>query len=122
MRDLQTFIEKETNKKITLFEYNNQDLKPNQELISFNNSIYIVEINDKNVLSNVSGYFYLIYQNKLDFSVLKNILENLYEDINITDYNNFLVVNSDYKLDIDEDTISIIESEHIQTHMFLTLV
>jgi len=111
MRDLQTFIEKETNKKITLFEYNNQDLKPNQELISFNNSIYIVEINDKNVLNNIKGYFYLIYQNKLDFSVLKNILENLYEDINITDYNNFLVVNSYYKLDIDEDTISIIESE-----------
>ena len=96
MRDLQTFIEKETNKKINFFEYKNQDLKPNQELISFNNSIYIVEINDKNVLSNVSGYFYLIYQNNLDFSLLKNILENLYEDINITDYNNFLVVNSDY--------------------------
>ena len=111
MRDLQTFIEKETNKKITLFEYKNQDLKPNQELISFNNVIYIVEINDKNVLENINGYFYLIYQTNLDFPILKNILENLYEDINIIDYNNFILINSNYKLDISEYTISIIESE-----------
>ena len=111
MRDLQTFIEKETNKKITLFEYKNQDLKPNQELISFNNVIYIVEINDKNVLDNINGYFYLIYQTNLDFPILKNILENLYEDIDIIDYNNFILINSNYKLDISEDTISIIESE-----------
>lgn len=111
MRDLESFLEKETNKRICLLEYNNQDLKPNQELITFNNSIYVIEVNDKKILNNVNGYFYLIYQINLEFSILKNVLENLYEDIDIISYDKFIIINSNCKLDIDENTVSIIESE-----------
>ena len=47
MQSLLDFFEKETNKKINIFEYNNEELKNNQKLVTFNNINYVVEfIND----------------------------------------------------------------------------
>ena len=50
-------------------------------------------------------------QQNLDFDSLKNILNNLYEDVQIYNYNNYLLLVSDDILDIDCSTPTIIESE-----------
>lgn len=111
MQNLIDLFEKETNKKINIFQYNNQILKNNQHIVTFNNKTYIVQMDDKFILNNVSGYFYLIYQQNLEFNNLKRILSNLYEDVNIFEYNQYLILNSTEILDIDFSTTEIIESE-----------
>ena len=77
MQSLLDFFEKETNKKINIFEYNNEELKNNQKLVTFNNINYIVEFINDYDLSNISGYLYLFYQQDLDFNLLKDVLYNL---------------------------------------------
>ena len=111
MQNLVEFFEMETNKQINLFKYTNQSLKENQQLISFNNETYIIEMNDKFVFNHINGYFYLIHQQNLDFENLKRVLDNLYEDINVFEYNKFVVLNSSEVLEIDLHTPEIIESE-----------
>lgn len=111
MQELAHFFEKETNKQINILEYNHQELKDNQELVKFNNKTYIIEVTNQFMLNNISGYFYLIYQQDIDFDSLKRILSNLYEDINIFEYKKYFIVNSKIKLDIDKSTPEIIESE-----------
>ena len=111
MQNLIAFFEKETNKKINIFEYNNQILRNNQQVVTFNDKTYIIQMDDKFVLNNISGYFYLIYQQNLEFDNLKRILDNLYENINIFEYNQYLILNSNEILDIDLSTPEIIESE-----------
>lgn len=111
MQNLVEFFENETNKKINIFKYENQHLKENQKLISFNNETYIVEIKNKIFFDNINGYFYLIHQQNLDFENLKRVLENLYENINVFEYNNFTILNSYKILEIDLYTPEIIESE-----------
>ena len=119
MMNLASFIEKQTNKKVNIFEYKNQELEYNQELIAFNNSLYIIEMENKNTSINVNGYFYLVYQQNLDFNTLKDILHNLYEDIDILNYKDYLLINSKTKLDICIDTTEIIESEsYSNTYIF----
>ncbi len=119
MINLASFIEKQTNKKVNIFEYKNQELKDNQELITFNNSLYIIEMEDKNLSLNMNSYFYLVYQQNLDFNTLKDILYNLYEDINIVEYKNHLLISSKTKLSIDIDTTEIIEAEsYSNTYIF----
>lgn len=111
MQELAHFFEKETNKQINILEYNKQELKTNQELVKFNNKTYIIEVTNKLVLNNIHGYFYLIYQQDIDFESLKRIIYNLYEDINVFEYKNFFIINSKDKLDINSSTPEIIESE-----------
>ncbi|MGL4912683.1 MAG: PucR family transcriptional regulator [Romboutsia sp.] len=111
MQNLVEFFEKETNKQINIFKYTNQPLKENQQLISFNNETYIIEMNNKFVFNHANGYFYLIHQQNLDFENLKRVLDNLYEDINVFEYNKFVVLNSSKLLEIDLSTPEIIESE-----------
>ena len=119
MINLASFIEKQTNKKVNIFEYKNQELKDNQELITINNSLYIIEMENENLSLNMNSYFYLVYQQNLDFNTLKDILYNLYEDINIVEYKNHLLINSKTKLSIDIDTTEIIEAEsYSNTYIF----
>ena len=47
----------------------------------------------------------------IDFDSLKNILYNLYEDVQIYKYNNYLLLVSNNILDIDSSTPTIIEAE-----------
>lgn len=111
MQSLVEFLEQETNKKINIFKYNKQTLKKNHKLVKFNNVEYVFELNDRFELDNIKGYTYLIYQNNLDFNNLKNVLYNLYENIVVFEYNKYIILNSNIKLDINENTHQIIESE-----------
>lgn len=111
MQNLIDFFEKETNKKIKIFEYDNEELKNNQNLVTFNNINYIVEfINNINV-DKISGHSYLFYQQDLDFDSLKDILYNLYEEVEIVHYDRYLLLVSKIELDIDSSTLDIIETE-----------
>ena len=111
MQSLLDFFEKETNKKINIFEYNNEELKDNQKLVTFNNIKYIVEFINNFNINDISGYSYLFYQQDLDFNLLKDVLYNLYEDIDIIHYNKYLLLISKDKLVIDDSTTNTIESE-----------
>lgn len=118
MQSLIEFFEKETNKKINLFKYNNEKISTNQNLIEFNNTIYVIEFIKNNILNHINGYCYLFNQQNLDFDSLKNILHNLYEDVQIYKYNHYLLLVSDYILDIDSSTPTIIEAEtYTKTHI-----
>lgn len=111
MQNLVEFFEKETNKKINIFEYSYQSLTSDQKIVTFNNKTYIIEMKDKFVFNNISGHFYLIHQQNLEFDNLKRILDNLYEGINIFEYNQYVILNSNNVLDIDCSTPEVIESE-----------
>ena len=118
MQSLIDFFEKETNKKINIFKYNNEKINSNQNLVTFNNNTYIIEFIKNNTLNHVNGYCYLFNQQNLDFDSLKDILNNLYEDIQIYNYNNYLLLISDSILDINSTTPTIIESEtYSKTHI-----
>lgn len=118
MQSLIDFFEKETNKKINIFKYNNEKINSNQNLVTFNNNTYIVEFIKNNILNHVNGYCYLFNQQNLDFDSLKDILNNLYEDIQLYNYNNYLLLISDSILDINSTTPTIIESEtYSKTHI-----
>lgn len=119
MRDLVKFLENQINKKVNIFEYKNQELKSNQELINFNDTLYVIEMQNQDIQLDLNGYFYLIYQPNLDFNTLKNVLNNLYEDIKIINYKNNLLINSKSILNISNDTAEIIESEtYSNTYIF----
>lgn len=111
MQSLIEFFEKETNKKINLFKYNNEKINSNQNLIEFNNTTYVIEFLKDNILNHVNGHCYLFNQQNLDFDSLKKILYNLYEDVQIYKYNNYLLLVSNNILDIDNSTPTIIEAE-----------
>ncbi|MCR8744974.1 PucR family transcriptional regulator [Romboutsia lituseburensis] len=111
MQNLIEFFENETNKKINIFKYSNQKLKSNQKLVNFNNDIYVIDIQEKFIFDNPNGYFYIIYQQNLDFENLKRVLDNLYDDIEIFEYEKFALLNSSNELDINFSTPGIIESE-----------
>lgn len=111
MQNLLDFFEKETNKKIKFFEYNNEELKDNQNLVTFKNVNYVIEFINNVNLNNISGYSYLFYQQDLDFNSLEDILSNLYEDVEIIHYDRYLLLVSKDKLDIDDSTPNIIETE-----------
>ncbi|MCC0781565.1 helix-turn-helix domain-containing protein [Clostridioides sp. ES-S-0108-01] len=119
MEELKGFLEKQLNKKINIYPYENQRLNANSHLVTFNNAIYVIDFLDKNNLDNLKGNFYLIYQSHIDFEYIKNIFYNLYDDINIIQLNGFIVVNSKYDLDINVTTQNIIETETYQsTYIF----
>lgn len=111
MEDLIHFFEKQTNKKYTIFKYNDQKLNSNQSIVTFNNSKYIIDIKENTDFNNLSGYFYAIYQQNLDFFTLKNVVNNLYENVNILEYKNLFIIHSNNTLDIDHNTPEIIEAE-----------
>ncbi len=118
MQSLIDFFEKETNKKINMFKYNNEKINSNQNLIEFNNTTYVIEFLRENILNHVNGHCYLFNQQNLDFDSLKNILHNLYEDVQIYKYSNYLLLVSDNILNIDTSTPIIIESEtYSKTHI-----
>ena len=94
-----------------MFKYNNEKITSNQNLIEFNNTTYVIEFLKDSILNHVNGHCYLFNQQNLDFDSLKNILNNLYEDVQIYNYNNYLLLVSDDILDIDCSTPTIIESE-----------
>ena len=77
MQSLIEFFEKETNKKINMFKYNNEKITSNQNLIEFNNTTYVIEFLKDSILNHVNGHCYLFNQQNLDFDSLKNILNNL---------------------------------------------
>lgn len=111
MQSLIEFFEKETNKKINIFKYNNEKINSNQNLIEFNNATYVIEFIKDSILNHINGHCYLFNQQNLDFDSLKNILYNLYEDVQIYKYNNYLLLVSNNILDIDSSTPTIIEAE-----------
>ena len=111
MQSLIEFFEKETNKKINIFKYNNEKINSNQNLIEFNNTTYVIEFLKDSILTHINGHCYLFNQQNLDFDSLKNILYNLYEDVQIYKYNNYLLLVSNNILDIDNSTPTIIEAE-----------
>ena len=119
MRDLVDFIEKEINKKINIFEYKNEDLKENQELITFNNSLYVIEIEKERINIILNNYYYLVYQQNLDYCTLEKVLYNLFENINVIKYKKYLLITSKSKLNIDNNTTEIIELEtYSKTYIF----
>lgn len=119
MEDLKSFLERQLNKKINIYPYENQSLSSNSNLITFNNTIYVVDFLVENNLDNLKGNFYLIYQSHIDFEYLKNIFYNLYDNINIIQHNGFFIINSKYNLDINITTQNIIETETYQsTYIF----
>lgn len=111
MQSLIEFFEKETNKKINIFKYNNEKINSNQNLIEFNNTTYVIEFLKDSILTHINGHCYLFNQQNLDFDSLKNILYNLYEDVQIYKYNNYLLLVSNNILDIDSSTPTIVEAE-----------
>ena len=111
MQSLIEFFEKETNKKINIFKYNNEKINSNQNLIEFNNTTYVIEFLKDSILTHINGHCYLFNQQNLDFDSLKNILYNLYEDVQIYKYDNYLLLVSNNILDIDSSTPTIIEAE-----------
>lgn len=118
MQSLIDFFEKETNKKINIFKYNNEKINSNQNLIEFNNTTYVIEFLKDSILNHVNGHCYLFNQQNLDFDSLKNVLHNLYEGVEIYKYNNYLLLVSDDILDIDSFTPTIIEAEtYSKTHI-----
>lgn len=123
MENLIKFFEKKLNKKINILEYESDSspiskLNPNQNIVLFNDKEYIIEIKDTFTLNNLNGHFYLIYQKNIEFDSLSNILTNLYEDINIIEYNDFLIINSQAHVDIDASTSQILEIEtYKSTHI-----
>lgn len=121
MKDLISFIEAQTNKKVNLFKYENQELENNQELVTFNNIVYVIEINDNFMPSTFSGYYYILYQASLDFDIIKKIFYNLYDNINVSQYDKYVLINSSYELDIDFDTINLIETESYSSTYILAL-
>ena len=111
MQNLIDFFEKETKKKIKLSEYNNEDLKDNQNLVTFNNTNYVIEFINDISMNDIHGYSYLFSQPDLDFASLKDILYNLYEDVEIFHYGRYLLLVSRNEIDIDDSTLDIIETE-----------
>ena len=71
MQSLIEFFEKETNKKINMFKYNNEKITSNQNLIEFNNTTYVIEFLKDSILNHVNGHCYLFNQQNLDFDSLK---------------------------------------------------
>lgn len=111
MKDLVSFIESQTNKKVNLFKYENQEINEHQELVTFNDIVYIIELKDNFLPSTFSGYYYVLHQVNLDFNIIKKVLHNLYNNIKISKYNEYVLINSTYELDINSHTINLIESE-----------
>lgn len=119
MEDLKSFFERQLNKKINIYPYKNQSLDANSHLVTFNDTVYVIDFLDENNFDNLNGHFYLIYQSHIDFEYLKGIFYNLYDDINIMQHSSFFVVNSKYNLDINVTTQNIIETETYQsTYIF----
>ncbi|MGL6107273.1 PucR family transcriptional regulator [Romboutsia sp.] len=111
MQDLIKFFEKETNKKINIFKYNNEALNTNQSLVTFNNLTYVIEFIKDSSVSNINGYAYLFYQHDLDCTSLQDVLYNLYEDVEVISYNKYTLLISAKKLEINSSTPDIIETE-----------
>ena len=111
MKDLISFIEAQINKKVKLFKYENQELEESQELVTFDNTVYVIEIKEDFISSTFSGFYYLLFQVDLDFNLLKKVLYNLYKNIKITKYDKYVVINSDQELSIDSSIINFIETE-----------
>lgn len=111
MESLIEFLEKQTNKKINISKYDNQNLSLNQKLLTFDDKIYVVEFKDELDINNIEGYVYAVYQNNANFECVKGILDNLYSSINIFEHDGCIILSSSYELDIDFSTPEIIESE-----------
>lgn len=111
MESLIEFLEKQTNKKINIFRYNNQKLNLSQKLMTFDDKVYVVEFKDELDINNIDGYAYVVYQNNVNFECVKGILNNLYSNINTFEHNECIILSSNYELDIDVSTPEIIESE-----------
>ena len=121
MNNLINFIETKIKKKVNIFKYENQELEDNQELVTFNDTIYVIEINDESIPLTFSGYYYILYQAKLDFNIIKKVLYNLYRNIKITKYDKYVIINSPSELMLDSDTINFIETETYCTTYILDL-
>lgn len=111
MESLSVFLEKQLQKKVNIFEYKNQKIQENQHVINFNNQNFVVEIIKKQIPEVINGFCYLFYQNNLEYRILYKILCNLFEDINIFEYDNILVLVSSKDLNIDKSILDIVETE-----------
>ena len=117
MNRIEDIIKSQFNRDITLKKYNNELLHNNQHLFTFNDEEYILEFMDNYI--DIKGYVYLFYQPNLDFNLLENLVLNLYSNAHFIEYNNFSLLVSEYKLDLDFNTPYIIESE---TYKVTTIV
>lgn len=121
MDSLAEFLEKQLNKKVNVFEYKNQNIGNNQHLISFNNNSYVIEIINNKLPNDINGFCYLFFQNNIDFNSLSKILYNLFENIEIFKYENFLIVLSKENLNIDKSTLDIVETESYRNTNIINL-
>ncbi|HAT4772473.1 TPA: PucR family transcriptional regulator, partial [Clostridioides difficile] len=53
MEELKDFLERQLNKKINIYPYENQKLDASSHLVTFNNAIYVIDFLDKNNLDNL---------------------------------------------------------------------
>lgn len=112
MKGLIEFFEEQLGKKIKVFKYREKELlKKSQQIVLWNNETYIIEIIENDINHNLDGYFYLIYQKNLNEEILNQVFKSLYEDINIINYkDNYVLNTNDFNL-IDKYTPQIIETE-----------
>lgn len=112
MKGLIEFFEEQLGKKIKVYKYKGGKLlKKSQQIVSWNNKTYIIEVIENDINHNLDGYFYLIYQKNLNEEILNQVFKSLYEDINIINYKgNYILNTNDLNL-IDKYTPQIIETE-----------
>ncbi len=121
MNNLTDFIKNQFNRDVKIYEYQGEELRENQDLINFNNKEYIFEFIDNSITTSFNGYCYAFYQNNLDFLVLENILFNLYTDIEIKNFDNYVIITSKFELDLNNETPFIIESESYRSTFVVNL-
>ncbi|MFR9070413.1 MAG: PucR family transcriptional regulator, partial [Paraclostridium sp.] len=112
MKGLIEFFEEQLGKKIKVYKYKGGELlKKSQQIVSWNNETYVIEVIENDINHNLDGYFHLIYQKNLNEEILNQVFKSLYEDINIINYKgNYILNTNDLNL-IDKYTPQIIETE-----------
>ncbi|MDX5610269.1 PucR family transcriptional regulator, partial [Clostridioides difficile] len=73
MEELKDFLERQLNKKINIYPYENQKLDARSHLVTFINSIYVIDFLVKINLVNLKGNFILISKPHIEFEFIKNI-------------------------------------------------
>lgn len=118
MKSLISFFEEKLNQKIQVYRYENQELKDNQELVTWNNEKYIIELIKDEINIDIKGYFYLIHQTNCNFNELKEVLKNLFDKAKVIKYKDNILLIFNNEFNIDNNTPGIVEMEtYSKTYM-----
>ncbi|MGL5756247.1 MAG: PucR family transcriptional regulator [Paraclostridium sp.] len=122
MKGLTDFFEEQIGKKVNLYKYKGDEvLKKAQQLVVWNNEKYIIEILENNINHNLKGNFYLIYQNNKNEDILNQVFKSLYEEINIINYKNNYILNTNEQDLINQFTPQIVETETYEKTYIMNL-